>query len=96
MTGRPSTSPELGAAATASDRRCCAATGCSERIPPHLLMCRVHWKLVGRDVRQRVMRHYQIGQERRGDASEAYRAAAAEAIRQVARIEARPLPELVA
>jgi len=90
-------SPLLAALMTTDDRRRCAAIGCDERIPPQLLMCRGHWKLVSRDTRQRVVRHYRIGQERRHDASPEYRAAAAEAIRQVAELEGRALPpDLVA
>ena len=85
-------SPLLAALMTTDDRRRCAAIGCDERIPPQLLFCSPHWKLISRDVRQRVIRHYQIGQERRGDASPEYRAAAREAIRQVAELEGRALP----
>lgn len=31
--------------------RRCMATGCRERIPNRFLMCRPHWRLLGRDLR---------------------------------------------
>ena len=76
------------------DRRRCAAMDCAELVPPQLLMCAVHWRLVPRDLRERIKRHYRIGQERRHDATPEYMGAAALAVRAVAELQGRPVPPM--
>lgn len=48
-----------------ADRVChfCHATGCSTEVPPRLLMCLRHWRMVPRDIQSAVWRHYRPGQE---------------------------------
>lgn len=44
----------------------CAASRCPERVAPSILMCKKHWYMVPRDIRMRVLRSYQPGQEKVG------------------------------
>lgn len=41
----------------------CHARGCGVPIPPHLLMCLRHWRMVPIDIQRRVWKHYRKGQE---------------------------------
>lgn len=41
----------------------CHATGCNMEVPPKLLMCLKHWRMVPREMRAAVWRHYRPGQE---------------------------------
>lgn len=41
----------------------CHATGCTVEVPPKLLMCPRHWRMVPPDIQRAVWRHYRPGQE---------------------------------
>lgn len=73
----------------------CHAIGCNVAVPPKMLMCLPHWRMVPRALQKRVWDTYVPGQERRKDPTADYLAAATAAIRAVhqAEIAARePLP----
>ncbi len=70
----------------------CHALGCGAAVPPRLLMCLRHWRLVPADLKAAVMRTYRPGQERDKRPTTDYLAAAKEAIRAVARAESPQLP----
>jgi hypothetical protein len=40
----------------------CHARGCTAEVPPELLMCAHHWKMVPKDIQTMVWRHYRPGQ----------------------------------
>jgi len=67
----------------------CHAKGCSAEVPPSLLMCSHHWRMVPEDLQRRVWRTYRKGQEIDKRPSEAYLAAMREAIEAVSTIEGR-------
>ena len=70
-------------------RHHCHARGCTVPVPPKLLMCRRHWFMVPKPIRDRVWEHYQPGQEdREVEATEAWHQAADDAINAVAECEA--------
>jgi hypothetical protein len=50
----------------------CHAEGCALAVPPRLLMCKRHWRLVPRKLQQDVLREYRPGQETDKRPSEAY------------------------
>ena len=56
------------------------ACGCELTVPPRMLMCRKHWRMVPRDLQRSVWRHYVPGQERRKDPAQEYLEAAQAAI----------------
>lgn len=62
----------------------CHAYACNSNVPPRMLMCAKHWRIVPKATQNRVWATYQPGQERRMDPSHAYLNAAAEAVRLVA------------
>ena len=70
----------------------CHARGCTTTVPPRLLMCRRHWRMVPRPLQDAVWDAYAPGQERRKDPSPAYLDAARAAIDAVALKEGRQLP----
>lgn len=41
----------------------CHAKRCTVEVPPRLLMCLKHWRMVPRDIQRLVWRHYRPGQE---------------------------------
>jgi hypothetical protein len=41
----------------------CHARGCNVPVPPRLLMCRVHWRMVPKPLRDEVWMTYRPGQE---------------------------------
>lgn len=41
----------------------CHAHGCAKAVPPKLLMCLNHWRMVPRHLQSMVWRHYRPGQE---------------------------------
>lgn len=41
----------------------CHATGCSTPVPPRMLMCLKHWRMVPRSLQDRVWATYRVGQE---------------------------------
>lgn len=41
----------------------CHAKGCGTEVPPRMLMCLKHWRLVPKDLQRRVWATYREGQE---------------------------------
>ncbi|HEV2185919.1 MAG TPA: hypothetical protein VGR70_01850 [Stellaceae bacterium] len=68
----------------------CHALHCEEEVPPQMLMCRRHWFLVPKPLRQEVWRLYQRGQERTKTPTPEYLEAARRAINAVAAREFGP------
>lgn len=71
----------------------CHAAGCKVLVPPRLLMCARHWRMVPRLQQARVWATYRRGQEVRKDPTPEYLAAMREAIATVAQrehVEAAP------
>lgn len=71
-----------------SEHRCHAA-GCTAVVPPAMLMCRMHWFMVPKPLRQAVWRLYRRGQEVTKDPTPDYLAVARAAIDAVAQREGR-------
>jgi diadenosine tetraphosphatase ApaH/serine/threonine PP2A family protein phosphatase len=69
----------------------CHAEGCQVEVPPRLLMCRRHWRMVPPPLQDAVWANYRRGQERRKDPTPEYMAAARAAIEAVAEREGRAL-----
>jgi hypothetical protein len=65
----------------------CHAADCDRVVPPRLLMCLKHWRMVPGDIQRMVLVHYNRGQEVRKDPTEAYLAVQALAIAVVAKAE---------
>lgn len=40
----------------------CHATGCAKAVPPELLMCARHWRMVPRNLQTPVWSNYRVGQ----------------------------------
>jgi hypothetical protein len=76
----------------AAEAHTCHATGCTVAVPPHLLMCFRHWRLVPRPLQARVYATYRRGQEIDKRPSAAYLDAAKAAIRAVAEKESTTPP----
>ncbi|MCW2904233.1 MAG: hypothetical protein JWO67_6498 [Streptosporangiaceae bacterium] len=62
----------------------CHAAGCKVAVPPKLFMCKSHWFMVPRTLRNRIWAEYVAGQERRKDPTRAYLDVTAEAVAYVA------------
>ncbi len=71
----------------------CHARDCGVAVPPEMLMCRRHWRMVPRKVQLAVWRHFRPGQEVEKDPSEAWHRAADAAIGFVAKSERRGYSE---
>jgi len=69
----------------------CHARDCGEPVPPELLMCRKHWRMVPRNIQRAVWAAYRPGQCDDKQVSDAWMRAADAAIGFVARAEGRPL-----
>jgi len=67
----------------------CHARGCDKAVPPKMLMCLRHWRMVPRDLQKAVWREYVTGQETRKDPTDAYMAVQAAAVDAVAAKERR-------
>lgn len=65
----------------------CHAQGCPIPVPPRLLMCSKHWRMVPKELRDAVWATYRPGQEVDKAPSKAYLDAAAAAIAAVAERE---------
>lgn len=65
----------------------CHARGCPRRVSPAMLMCRRHWWMVPKDIREAVWASYQPGQEIGKEPSGEYITAARAAIDAVAKRE---------
>lgn len=68
-------------------RHTCHAIGCDREVPPRLLMCARHWRMVPTPLQAKVWVHYVPGQEVRKDPTRAYLEAASAAIKAVAERE---------
>lgn len=64
----------------------CLAKGCEAQLPASRLMCLDHWRLVPREIQDRIWQHYQRGQTLR-TASPEWVSAAKDAVRAVAAAE---------
>lgn len=69
----------------------CHATRCKRIIPPHLLMCKVHWQKVPPLLKSAVWRAYRTGQEITKTPSEEYMVAYRAAVNSVDEKEGQPL-----
>lgn len=68
----------------------CHAKGCTVAVPPKLLMCRRHWYMVPKPLRDAVWTYYRPGQETsKFSPSPPYLQAARAAIEAVEKAEAR-------
>jgi hypothetical protein len=67
----------------------CHATGCKAKVPPKMLMCRKHWYMVPKPLRDRVWATYVSGQEIRKDPTDEYMDAQRAAVRAVEEREGR-------
>jgi len=54
----------------------CHAKLCDVEVPPKMLMCKPHWRMVPKDLQNAVWDAYRIGQEVRKDPSREWQAAA--------------------
>lgn len=70
----------------------CHAEGCDVLVPPRLLMCLKHWRMVPKALQARVWATYRPGQEIDKRVTEAYLVAQAAAIEAVAESEGRREP----
>ena len=66
----------------------CHARGCEANVPPRMLMCLRHWRMVPQQLKQAVYRLYVPGQEVRKDPTRGYLAAADAACKAVWKKEA--------
>ena len=64
-------------------RHLCHATGCSKAVPPRLLMCLPHWRMVPRPLQARIWATYRPGQEIDKQPSDEYMEAQRAAVRAV-------------
>lgn len=69
----------------------CHAIGCNVQVPPRMLMCAKHWRMVPRDLQDAVWATYVEGQEIRKDPTDAYMDAQTNAVSAVAKKEGRIL-----
>jgi hypothetical protein len=67
----------------------CHAEGCNRQIPPKMLMCYPHWKMVPRPLQLAVWREYRPGQEIDKRPSDAYMEVQHAAVAAVAEKEGR-------
>jgi len=65
----------------------CHATRCNAKVPPKMLMCLKHWRMVPRDIQRRVWAAYVPGQEIRKDPTDEYMTVQREAVEAVERRE---------
>lgn len=72
----------------------CHAVQCDRQVPPALLMCKPHWRMVPKDLQLRVWRTYRQGQEVDKKPSEAYIRSQLAAINHVAAIEGHALCDI--
>lgn len=71
------------------DGHTCHAEGCTAAVPPRLLMCARHWRMVPRAMQSALWAVYVPGQEARKDPTREYLAAARRCIDAVATAEGR-------
>ena len=68
----------------------CHAVGCPVEVPPRLLMCFRHWRMVPKPLRDAVWAYYVPGQEVAKNPTLEYLKAASRAVGAVAKQEGRP------
>lgn len=68
----------------------CHAAGCIVEVPPRLLMCARHWKMVPKDLQAQIWAHYRPGQEIDKRPTQTYLDIMDQAIAAVAKREAAP------
>jgi hypothetical protein len=71
----------------------CHAIGCTVSVPPRMLMCRKHWYMIPKPLRDAVWATYVPGQEIRKDPTDEYMDAHLAAVRAVAEKEGRAQPK---
>lgn len=79
----------LSEAKKGSNGHTCHAAGCTTNCAPSMFMCRRHWFMVPKDLRDAIWMTYEPGQEQTKDASAEYLETAHEAIAAVAAKEER-------
>lgn len=67
----------------------CHARGCDTPVPPRIFMCKPHWFMVPKALRDAIWAAYVPGQERRKDPTDQYLTAARNAIEAVRSKESR-------
>lgn len=72
----------------------CHALNCEEHVPPRMHMCRTHWYMVPKKLRDALWAAYRPGQERTMSPSPEYLRAAAACIESVAVKESYPAEEI--
>jgi hypothetical protein len=70
----------------------CHAQGCTTSVPPRLLMCSRHWRMVPKPMQDAIWATYEPGQEIRKDPTTDYLRAAQAAINHVAERERTTRP----
>lgn len=65
----------------------CHAEGCDQATPPKMFMCKRHWFMLPKEIRDSIWEFYVPGQERRKDPSKEYLAASQWAIDWLAKKE---------
>lgn len=65
----------------------CHATGCETPVPPEMFMCRRHWFMLPKQMRNRIWQTYRPGQCDDWEISHEYTEAAREAVRYIAKKE---------
>ncbi|MFZ5621142.1 MAG: hypothetical protein ACOY5W_08995 [Pseudomonadota bacterium] len=70
-----------------SQTHACRAHGCCSQIPPELLLCGRHWKMVPKELKRALWKLSRPGSDATKRTSDRYLTAAANAINAVAEIE---------
>lgn len=79
----------------APEKHTCHAVGCAINVPPKLVMCPKHWRMVPLALQREVWRHYRVGQELDKRPTFEYMVAQRAAVNAVAVAEGRkPLPPI--
>jgi hypothetical protein len=78
-----------GRVAGPEPKHVCHADGCERPVPPKMLMCIQHWRMVPKDLQRRVWDTYVPGQEVRKNPTSEYMEAQRAAVDAVARKEGR-------
>ena len=72
----------------------CHAVNCEVGVPPRMHMCKKHWFMVPKTLRDVLWAAYKPGQERRMDPSPTYLRAAAACVTAVAEKEGQPAEDI--
>lgn len=67
----------------------CHATACNKHIPPQMFMCKFHWFLLPKNLRDKIWNTYRSGQCDDWNISKEYSEAAKEYVRYIAKREGR-------